>query len=338
MKRWVMVWVLGAMMLSCSMYAQAETVEAQETEADRPASMSEEMIGQILDTLGNDSIRGTREFLAGGGSIAEGYRGDAGAGLQQVLVDLGYGIVIDGAVGAKTMEALHQAEAAFGLPETSEVDLSLYDTLLPLDLLAKGEADSDLMDYFEESGGPGYGDYLSACALAAAGRYYSAMEAFENCTYGDSSERAQNCVQEFPQNGEIWRNPAIPGSDTNLTFTVHASDESRGRVFKMFNMDDQVVSVAFVKGSGSATVHVPVGTYHMMDGTGYEWYGAAETIGPMGYYEYLTFSEDPDTRFDAWLDYGAYELEINTSQLAEGATSVGSSSVGWNDYLGLGSE
>ena len=39
--------------------------------------------------------------------IASGYKGDAGAGLQRMLVDFGCDITIDGAVGAKTMEALH---------------------------------------------------------------------------------------------------------------------------------------------------------------------------------------------------------------------------------------
>ena len=346
-KRWV-VWVLAAILvMSGSVYAQeteavqaqeAETAQAQETEAEGMILMDEAQIGQILDALGNDSIRNTRQYLAEGGTIAEGYRGDAGSGLQQVLVDFGCGISIDGAVGAKTLEALHQVEAAFGLPETNEVDQTLYETLLPLDLLTKGEADADLLEYFEKTGGPGYSDYLSACALAAQGKYYSAREAFESCSYADSSERAQNCVQEFPQSGEIWRNPDIPGSDTSLTFKVHTSDESKGRCFKMFNLDDQVVAIAFVRGSESATVHVPAGTYHMMDGTGYEWYGSEETFGPMGYYEYLTFSEDPDTQYDAWLDYGAYELEINATQLAEGASSVGTSSVGWNDYLGMENE
>lgn len=340
MKKWWVVWGLGAILaMSGSVYAQEmEAVQVQETEAEGGSAMDEARLGQILDALGHDSIRSTRQYLTEGGTIAEGYRGDAGAGLQQVLVDFGCGITIDGAVGAKTLEALHQVETAFGLPETNEVDLALYETLLPLELLAKGEADADLEAYFEETGGPGYSEYLSACALAAQGKYYSAKEAFESCSYADSSERAQNCVQEFPQSGEIWRNPDIPGSDTSLTFKVHSSDESRGRCFKMFNRDDQVVAIAFVKGSESATVHVPAGTYRMMDGTGYEWYGSVETFGPMGYYEYLTFSEDPDTQYDAWLDYGAYELEINAAQLAEGASSVGTSSVGWNDYLGMGSE
>lgn len=340
-KQWMAVMLGAALMISCPVYAQetehaavqeTEHAAVQETEA---SSLGEEQIGKILDSLGSDRIRDARRYLADGGVIRDGYRGDAGAGLQRVLVDFGCGITIDGAVGAKTMEALHQVEEAFGLPQTEEVDLALFDMLLPLDLLTKGEADADLEAYFEKTGGPGYSDYLKACSLAAQGKYYSAKEAFENCSYGDSEARALACVQELPESGEIWRNPEIPGTDASLTFTVHSADESKGMCFVMFNMEDQVVSRVLVRGSGSATARVPAGTYHIMDGTGYEWYGATETFGPSGSYEYLTFSEEEEKKFDAWLDYGSYELEVNVPQIAEGATRVGSSGVGWKEYTGI---
>ena len=38
--------------------------------------------------------------------------------------------------------------------------------------------------------------------------------------------------------------------------------------------------------------------------------------------------------YDANLDYGSYELSINVSEIADGATSVGSTGVGWNDSYG----
>ena len=313
--------------------ANAETAALQETEEEVSSEMSEETIGKILDALENDAYRSVRRILKEGTVIGKGYRGDAGAGLQRMLADFGCGIRIDGAVGAKTMEALHQVQDCFGLQETEEVDLSLFDTLLPLLLLSKGEegTDVDLHGFYEEAGGEGFYEYLKGCALSAQGRYYSAQKAFGNSSYGDSGERAASCLQELPENGELWHSPDIAGTDSSLTITVNSADESKGMCFSMYGEGNQLVSVLFVKGSGSATVFVPVGTYRIKDGTGYEWYGVRDTFGPYAYYEYLTFSEDPDTRYDAVLDYGEYELKINVEQIEEGATSVGSTSAGWKD-------
>ena len=311
---------------------ETEIMRTEETERESSTAMDEETIERILDDLGREEFRTTRQKLKDGEVIASGYKGDAGAGLQRMLVDFGCDITIDGAVGAKTMEALHKVQESFGLEETEEVDLTVFDTLLPLLLLSKHEetTDVDLYGFYEASGGEGYYDYLKGCALAAQGRYYSAKQAFEDCAYGDSEQRAESCVQDFPENGEVWHNPEIVGSDSSLTFTVNSSDESKGMCFQMFDTEDRLVSVLFIKGTGSATAYVPVGTYHIMDGVGYEWYGPADTFGEYGYYEYLTFTDDEDTRYDAVLDYGQYELTINVEQIEEGATSVGSTSVPWN--------
>ena len=337
MKRRLLLALSVSVMLAFPACAQETEIVQTEEEAQQAASlvMEEETIGAVLDALGDETLRSTRQFFQDGGVIEEGYQGDAGSGLQKMLVGFGRGISIDGAVGAKTMEALHQVQESFGLEATGSVDLNTYDTLLPLLLLTKGEGDTDidLAGFYDAAGGPGYYDYLKGCALLAGEKYYSAMEAFENSSYGDSQERAASCAQELPESGEIWRNPDIPGSDASLTFKVNSGDESKGMCFQMYNLEDQLVAVLFGRGSGSAITYVPVGTYHIKDGVGYDWYGVNETFGPYGYYEYLTFSEDPATRFDAYLDYGQYTLEINVSQIEEGATSVGSSSVGWNDSV-----
>ena len=300
---------------------------------------NEEMIEQILVLLVNDDYRNTRQLIKNGEVVGSGYRGDAGAGVQQLLVDFGRTLSVDGVVGDKTIGALHEVQEGFGLPTTDNVDLTEFDRLLPLLFIKKDEttASSMLHDFYEEAGGEGYFDYLKACVLYVDGRYYSAKEAFENNTYGDSAQRAAACMPEWPANGEIWHNPDIGGSDTSLTFTVNSIDENKGMCFQMFTTDDRSVAAAFVTGSGSATVYIPAGTYRIRDCTGYEWYGVKDTFGPYGYYEYLTFSEDEATKYDAYLDYGGqYELSINVAEVAEGATSVGSTGVGWDSAGAFG--
>ena len=359
--------------------AQSETVETQvqtedvQNDSVQPGSVvpDQTVIRRVLDTLGKEEYRKTFEFLADGAVITEGYKGDAGRGLQQVLVDLGCEIAVDGAVGAKTMEALHHTETVFGFDPSDQIDLELYSRLLPLAFLAVEDAEAgeeetvpaaedaetgeeetapaagdaeageedetgrisreELQEEYDKAGGAGYSDYLQACLLAAQGRYYSAREMFEKSGYGDSAERAASCAEPLPETGEIRHHPDIQGSDVSLTFTVHTTDESRGTCFKVFNPDGEEICTVLVRGGDSATVHVPAGTYRIMDGTGYEWYGSTETFGPDGKYAWLTFSEDENSRYDAVLDYGAYELEVNVAQLEDGAVSVGTSGVGWDE-------
>ena len=359
--------------------AQSETVETQvqtedvQNDSVQPGSVvpDQTVIRRVLDTLGKEEYRKTFEFLADGAVITEGYKGEAGRGLQQVLVDLGCEIAVDGAVGAKTMEALHHTEAVFGFDPSDQIDLELYSRLLPLAFLAVEDAEAgeeetvpaaedaetgeeetapaagdaeageedetgrisreELQEEYDKAGGAGYSDYLQACLLAAQGRYYSAREMFEKSGYGDSAERAASCAEPLPETGEIRHHPDIQGSDVSLTFTVHTTDESRGTCFKVFNPDGEEICTVLVRGGDSATVHVPAGTYRIMDGTGYEWYGSTETFGPDGKYAWLTFSEDENSRYDAVLDYGAYELEVNVAQLEDGAVSVGTSGVGWDE-------
>ncbi len=345
--------------------AQSETVETQvqtedvQNDSVQPGSVvpDQTVIRRVLDTLGKEEYRKTFEFLADGAVITEGYKGEAGRGLQQVLVDLGCEIAVDGAVGAKTMEALHHTEAVFGFDPSDQVDLELYSRLLPLAFLAVEDAEAgeeetvpaaedaeageedetgrisreELQEEYDKAGGAGYSDYLQACLLAAQGRYYSAREMFEKSGYGDSAERAASCAEPLPETGELRHHPDIQGSDVSLTFTVHTTDESRGTCFKVFNPDGKEICTVLVRGGDSATVHVPAGTYRIMDGTGYEWYGSTETFGPDGKYAWLTFSEDENSRYDAVLDYGAYELEVNVAQLEDGAVSVGTSGVGWDE-------
>lgn len=345
-KRWLSVLVVLVLLASPVLAEEAADGSAAENAAaadNAPALTSAEMIGRVLDALGDEQYRKTYEYLESGETIAEGYQGDAGMGLKKMLVDFGRDIATDGAVNAETMEALRLAESLFGLEATDQVDLELYEKLLPLVLLTKeGDkaeqiGDLKLEEFYNEAGGEGYYDYLKACVLEAKGKYYSAKAAFEACSYAGSAERAQSCAQPFPESGEIWRNPDIPGEDSSLTFIVKDSDDSQGMCFRMYNADDHLVSVVFVKGNSSATACVPVGTYHIMEGSGAEWYGLSERFGPDAYYGYLTFSEDPDTMYDAVLETGAYELAINVEEIEEGATSVGSTSVGWDDDVNFAS-
>ena len=323
-------------LLGSATYAEETPEPASEQiseAAAEAAAPDEEMIAQVLDALESDTYRNTRELLKGGEVVGSGYRGDAGSGVQQMLVDFGQNITVDGIVGDQTIGALHAVQEGFGLPTTDTVDLAEFDKLLPLLYITKGDeqAATLLYDYYDETGGSGYYDYLKGCALLVDGKTYQAKEAFENSGYGAYEERAAACALEFPSDGEIWHNSELGGSDTSLTFAVNSSDDSQGMCFQMFTEDGRSAAALFITGSGTATTYLPVGTYRIRDGSGHEWYGYKDMFGPEGSYEYMTFSDaDDDSKYDVYLDYGSYQLTINVSEIEEGADSVGSTRTGWD--------
>ena len=300
------------------------------------ASVPEDLVMQILDALENDTYRSVREFLKSGETIGSGYRGDPGAGLQQMFADFGCEISVDGAVGQQTIGALQQIQDNFSLPQTETVGLEEYDQLLPLLLMTQDEekAEELLPDYYEEAGGPGYYAYLKGCAFLLRGRYYAAKEAFAQSGYGDSTAKAQSCEQPWPENGEIWRSSEVPGSDVGLTFTVNSYDESLGRCFHMYTLSGKLTAVLFVTGSGSATTYVPSGTYRIKDGSGHAWYGKTDAFGRDGYYEFMSFNEeDTENMYDVQLNPGSYELTVNVSEVNEDAEGVGASTTDWDNWV-----
>ena len=314
---------------------EGEQAEGGAQTSSGPAVPGEDLTAQVLDALGNDTYRSVREFLKGGETIGSGYHGDPGAGLQQLLSDMGCALTIDGAVGQQTIGALNQVQENFGMPVTESVDLQQFDRLLPLLLMTRDEerADELLRAFYEDSGGYGYYDYLKGSAYWQLGRYYAAKEAFALSGYGDSTARGQACEQPWPENGEIWHNPDVPGSDVGLTITVNSYDESLGRCYHMYTQSGTLTAVLFITGSGSVTTYVPAGTYRIKDASGKAWYGKTDAFGREGYYEFLSFNDDPETRYDATLNPGSYELTINVTESNEDADGVGSTSSDWEDWV-----
>ena len=101
----------------------------------------------------------------------------------------------------------------------------------------------------------------------------------------------------------------------------------------MYTQSGKLTAVLFVTGSASATTHVPAGTYRIKDGTGYAWYGKTDAFGRNGYYEFMSFSDDPATMYDVQLSPGSYELTVNVTEANEDAEGVGSSSSDWENWV-----
>ena len=268
---------------------------AEEVEME-PIPEDEEVYQQILDTLDNELYLKAYQYLQKGGTLKSGLKGDAVNGLQQLIVQLGEETNVNGAISSKTIAALNEAQKGFGLKPTKEVELDDFKQLLicalfMFDAELAGEA---LYDAYSDD----QLEYFTASAFMQQGRFFSAMEIFEYLFYLDSEERAAACEQDWPKNGQVYRNKKYKASQSSLEITA-SMDDGEATYLKIYTVGGELVSGVFIAGSESATVKLPGGTYTMKVGTGSTWYGPVEAFGNSSdaYYATLVFGDNGSEDF-----------------------------------------
>ena len=171
--------------------------------------------------------------------------------------------------------------------------------------------------------------YMHACALAAQGKFYSAKELFEESGFGDWAARAEACVQPWPKNSVLYKNPNVKGSSTELTVKFNTNPDT-AMLVKVYTTDDVLARTMFIGGTGKATCSLPAGTYVIKDGTGKNWYGEEEAFGKEGYYEIMTFGDDEQ---EVQLKGGySSTITVNVQEGDSTGEGVGSDWESWDDF------
>ena len=233
---------------------------------------------------------------------------------------------MDGSVGPRTIAALNAVQAAFGLEQTESLDAAQYAELLPrlLTLTDPDGADGLMFGRVGEEF-----DYVRGCALALQGKYFSAQQAFEQSGWGDWHERAEACPQTWPETGLLYRNPDVPGSDTQLTVQFN-TDPDTAMLVKIYTEDGALARTLFIGGTGKASAKLPAGSYLIKDGTGHTWYGEAEAFGDWGNYEIMTF-EGGEQLVQLKRNYTT-TITVNVQEDNPDAEGVGSDWESWSDF------
>ena len=299
--------------------------EADEAPDEGPSSAV--TAEDVLNALNDDTYRATYDALLAGEVIQKGSRGDAAKGVQQTLVAFGQGIAVDGDVGPKTIAALNAVQTAFGLEQTEALDADGYAQLLPRLLIATDPDGADALLAGQMDAGE-YA-YLRACALVAQGKYASARALFAESGWDDWEARAEACVQPWPSNGVLYKNPAVKGSSTELTVKFN-TDPDTAMLVKIYTTDDVLARTMFIGGTGKATCSLPAGTYIIKDGTGHDWYGEEEAFGSEGYYEIMTFG-DGQQEVQLKKNYSS-TITVNVQEDNPDAQGVGSDWESWGDF------
>lgn len=330
--------VLGsALLITVSFPAQIYAEGAESKASVSSASLQTHDIKEVLTALADPEYDALYSALERGETITQGKVGENSRILQKMLVEFGCDIAIDSSAGPGTFGALNQVRNAFGLANVNLVDTTVAAEMFPLLLIARdtdGTYADLLQSYFEEDEKEGsHYLYLKGCADFAAGRYYHAMEAFQESGYKDFEERAAACEQPLSSNGELWHNSSISGSDMLLEFEVNSYDESEAMCFEVYTEDGTKAAVLFLTGSGTVSTWLPGGNYRIKDATGKTWYGPDDAFGRQGSYEFMRFYEFDEDEYLTRLDAG-YEWTI-TINVAEGnpdATGVESVDTDWDTW------
>jgi hypothetical protein len=218
------------------------------------------------------------------------------------------------------------------MDETDTVDEKTYTDLLSFLLIVKDEPSAEkIKDWYEEDDRDGRYDYLKASALYLDEHYYLAKEIFDTCTYEDSAERAETCVQPFPETGELWHSENMVSDKMELHMKVeYADEEDEGRYIMIYSEEGENASNIFICGVGEVMTMMPGGNYTMKMATGKEWYGFKDMFGRDGEYQNLIFNEFEEDKYLTELEEGySWTITINTSNTGQ---SVDSEDVDWDKW------
>ena len=129
--------------------------------------------------------------------------------------------------------------------------------------------------------------YAMAEEYYEEGLFYTAYNLFISLgNFRDSADRAEQCIQEHPSTGQLYRNQDFTGTAVELRIRT-PSEDPRPTVVKIYTEDEVLVSTIFIRAGSSSTVRLPVNTYMIRIGYGDNWFGEYEYFGDANAF-YLT--------------------------------------------------
>ena len=184
-------------------------------------------------------------------------------------------------------------------------------------LMAEGnwEEARDLFSDLEDKGYQDAGSLKMECsahitfeeaeALYAEGYYYDAYVKYSSISSAsyeglpDMHEKAQACIQSFPEAGVVYRNGDYPDQNCELSIDNSANTNA---YYKLY-MGDTLIATVFIPEGGYTTFSLPAGTYRMTKGYGSTWFGTTDMFGDEGVYWACTFGTSEEVTLEAWSGY-----------------------------------
>ena len=155
--------------------------------------------------------------------------------------------------------------------------------------------------------------YDKAEALYAGGEYYEAYVAFSAILdFEDAASRAEDCIQPFPDTGELYHNEDYATRSCSLTIRTPEEESSRNYI-KIYSDSGDLVSTIAINSGGSAKVWLPAGEYRIKNAySDGGWFGEEDLFGDDGIYNVLMNGSGDNELFKLEKNY-AYTLSLRTS-------------------------
>ena len=121
--------------------------------------------------------------------------------------------------------------------------------------------------------------YMMAEEHYEEGLFYTAFDIFMSLgNFRDAADRAEQCIQEHPSTGQLYRNQDFTGTAVEIRLRT-PSDDERPTLVKIYTEDEVLVSTIFIRAGASSTVRLPVNTYMIKIAYGDNWFGEYEYFG-----------------------------------------------------------
>ncbi len=125
-------------------------------------------------------------------------------------------------------------------------------------------------------------DYDKAVQLLADGKFYDAYSEFKALgSFKDSVAKMDECIQENPLPGEIYRNPDFAKKASG--FMLKSLKDEYIRCIRIYK-ENTLVSTIFVSNGKKISIKLPAGTYSIRYAIGVNWFGPEGLFGDDGFY------------------------------------------------------
>ena len=145
---------------------------------------------------------------------------------------------------------------------------------------------------------------------------------------GNEEEQITAEKLDWPENGELYKNPDIDRSETQLVFT-YGNETDAARYIKIYTADQILARTLFLGGSGQVKTMLPGGTYTIRVGTGQDWYGEEFVFGKNGSYGILTDNGEQAIELKAAY---SYEISLAAVQPMVAENGIGIEYVSLEDF------
>ncbi|MCE5189616.1 MAG: hypothetical protein LLF75_10630 [Eubacteriales bacterium] len=163
--------------------------------------------------------------------------------------------------------------------------------------------------------------YIEAEAFYTSGDYYDAYTRYAGISYfKDAEARAKDCIQPFPETGEVYHNEDYKTNSCSLAIRT-PDDEISKSYIKIYSLKNDLVSAVAIGSNTQAKIWLPAGEYCIKYAYGDNWFGPDDLFGDEGTYSVLNSGLENSVLFKLESSF-YYTLSLRTGNSSDNNVNV----------------